>query len=207
MTSKSSKDNAADLHDSTDWLTTPLPSMAVVDAALRCQVCKDLYTTPMITSCSHTFCSLCIRRSLTHDGKCPMCRANDQEMKLRQNWAVGELVEAFKKARPEIFQFATRPVPRYESPKRKPEELGDLTSPVHKRTRSGRRIHSQSLAVVLDSSDMDNEDLVPGTYQRVSLLQQLNFSRRWRPRRWTGGLPDLSRQDDCGGCSSTHRQL
>lgn len=93
-----------------------------------------------------------------------MCRANDQEMKLRQNWAVGELVEAFKKARPEIYEFATRPMTRGDSPKRKLKEVEDVTSPVQKRTRSGRRIQSHSQVVVLNSSDVDEEDLVPSTY-------------------------------------------
>jgi E3 ubiquitin-protein ligase RAD18 len=178
MNPKSSKDNASDLYDSTDWLATPLPSLAAVEAALRCQVCKDLYTTPMITSCSHTFCSLCIRRSLTHDGKCPACRASDQEMRLRQNWVVGELVEAFKKARPEIFEFATRPVPQSDSPKRKLDEVEDITSPVQKRTRSGRRIQSNSQVAVLDPVDGDGEDLLPGMYDCVSILHALNHSRR-----------------------------
>src|SRR5215469_15342374 len=52
----------ASLPDPTDWLNTSLPSFATLESALRCQVCKDFYDTPMITSCSHTFCSLCIRR-------------------------------------------------------------------------------------------------------------------------------------------------
>jgi E3 ubiquitin-protein ligase RAD18 len=161
MNPKASKDDAYSLPDSTDWLATPLPSLAAVDSALRCQVCKDFYTTPMITSCSHTFCSLCIRRSLTHDGKCPACRANDQEMKLRQNWAMEELVDAFKKARPAVLEFATRPVERILSPKRKREEAEDGNSPLRKRTRSGRRIPGASQTVVYDS-DGDDEDYTPG---------------------------------------------
>ncbi|EQL03869.1 zinc finger domain-containing protein [Ophiocordyceps sinensis CO18] len=76
---------ADDVPDSTDWLGTPLSGLAAVEAALRCQVCKDFYKTPMLTSCSHTFCSLCIRRALSNDGKCPVCRASEQELKLRSN--------------------------------------------------------------------------------------------------------------------------
>jgi E3 ubiquitin-protein ligase RAD18 len=174
MNSKTSKDNAADLHDSTDWLITPLPALRAVEAALRCQVCKDLYTTPMITSCSHTFCSLCIRRCLTHDGKCPACRASDQEMRLRQNWAVGELVEAFKKARPEILEFVTRPVQRSSSPKRKLDEVEDATSPLQKRTRSGRRIQSSSQVIVPEPLDDDDEDFRPGMYEYVSIFPSPN---------------------------------
>ena len=104
-----------------------------------------------------------------------MCRANDQEMKLRQNWVVGELVEAFKKARPEIYEFATRPVARSDSPKRKLEQVEDVTSPVQKRTRSGRRIHSHSQILILNSSDVDGDDLVPSTYYCAPVLHLLIF--------------------------------
>ncbi|OQU99974.1 hypothetical protein CLAIMM_05540 [Cladophialophora immunda] len=93
--------------DSTDWLQTPLASLAPVDASLRCQVCKDYFTTPMMTSCSHTFCSLCIRRCLSQEGRCPACREADQEIKLRRNWAVEELVAHFTVSRKDLLAFAT----------------------------------------------------------------------------------------------------
>ncbi|KEF53557.1 uncharacterized protein A1O9_10532 [Exophiala aquamarina CBS 119918] len=92
--------------DSTDWLTTPLGSLAQLESSLRCQVCKDFFTTPMITSCSHTFCSLCIRRYLSQEGKCPACRESDQEIKLRRNWAVEELVTSFTASRKSLLEFA-----------------------------------------------------------------------------------------------------
>ena len=98
-------DNSFDIPDPTDWLQTPAPQVSQVEAALRCQVCKDFFHTPMITSCSHTFCSLCIRRCLTNDGICPVCRTPDQEVRLRKNWTVAELVEAFQVARPALIQL------------------------------------------------------------------------------------------------------
>ncbi|KAL8656948.1 MAG: hypothetical protein Q9226_002419 [Calogaya cf. arnoldii] len=96
-----------DIADPSDWLKTTVPKLAPVEAALRCQVCKDFFDTPMITSCSHTFCSLCIRRCLTNDGKCPVCRTADQELRLRRNWAIQEIVEAFQIARPSLSSLAT----------------------------------------------------------------------------------------------------
>lgn len=96
-------DSTFDVPDPTDWLYTPVSRLGAVESALRCQVCKDFFNTPMITSCSHTFCSLCIRRCLTEDGVCPICRASDQMVKLRQNWTVQELVEAFQQARPSVL--------------------------------------------------------------------------------------------------------
>ncbi|KAL4939300.1 Postreplication repair E3 ubiquitin-protein ligase rad18 [Aspergillus oleicola] len=98
-----------DIPDSTDWLNTPLTLLAPFESSLRCQVCKDFFNNPVITSCSHTFCSLCIRRCLSTEGKCPTCRTNDQELKLRRNWVVQEVVEGFKNARPSILELARRP--------------------------------------------------------------------------------------------------
>ncbi|EPQ62713.1 Bgt-2845 [Blumeria graminis f. sp. tritici] len=128
--------------DSTDWLGTKLQKLFHVDSALRCQVCKDFYSTPMITSCSHTFCSLCIRRCLSNDGRCPACRAEEQELKLRNNSAVEELVEAFKNAREDVMNFARTPKYPSESkfsPKRKSDETEtEENSSTRKRTkRSG----------------------------------------------------------------------
>lgn len=97
---------AFDVTDSTDWLFTPLNSLAQLESSLRCQVCKDFFTTPMMTSCSHTFCSLCIRRYLSQEGKCPACRESDQEIKLRRNWVVEELVTNFKASRSGLLEFA-----------------------------------------------------------------------------------------------------
>ncbi|PNP53025.1 hypothetical protein THARTR1_06540 [Trichoderma harzianum] len=167
-----------DVPDSTDWLSTPLSGFAAVEAALRCQVCKDFYKTPMITSCSHTFCSLCIRRALSNDGKCPMCRATEQELKLRSNWSMEETVEAFSKARAAALNLALNQGNRSQSPKRKAVEMSsDIHEPHEpKRLRTSARLSKsrgeQSVAaipaqevedqVVPDSNnDDDDEEYVP----------------------------------------------
>ncbi|GME62038.1 Zinc finger RING-type protein [Neofusicoccum parvum] len=94
--------------DSTDWLGTTLAAFAPLESALRCQVCKDFFDTPMMTSCSHTFCSLCIRRCFAADGRCPTCRAADQDSKLRRNWTAQELVDSFQAARPQALELARK---------------------------------------------------------------------------------------------------
>lgn len=98
-----------DIADSTDWLTTPLPGLAAVEAALRCQICKDFYNTPMLTSCNHTFCSMCIRRALAADAKCSLCRSVQEVSKLRSNWAMEEAVLAFVKTRADLLALARKP--------------------------------------------------------------------------------------------------
>lgn len=166
-------DRSFDVPDSTDWLPTPLSGLATIEAALRCQVCKDFFDTPMITSCSHTFCSLCIRRCLSNEGKCPACRAGNQEVMLRRNWAVQELVDSFKRSRAGMLQFAKDAVVGVEEsdaaqlPSKKKRRLRDkdidsdesVRYPQTRRTRSQSRKSEQvdGPAVIDDSEDKDFE--------------------------------------------------
>jgi E3 ubiquitin-protein ligase RAD18 len=86
-----------------DWSTTSLSDIGRLDAALRCQICKDFFRTPMITGCSHTFCSKCIRRALSNDGRCPLCRSDEQEIRLRPNLSMQETVDLFITIRPRMW--------------------------------------------------------------------------------------------------------
>ncbi|EME78596.1 uncharacterized protein MYCFIDRAFT_205100 [Pseudocercospora fijiensis CIRAD86] len=112
-------DSSYDVPDSTDWIGTSVPDLAALENALHCQICKEFYDTPMITTCSHTFCSRCIRTSLSSDGKCPVCRASDQASKLRNNWAIQEVVATFINARPKALELARKAQQDIEHPKRK----------------------------------------------------------------------------------------
>ena len=174
-------DHVYDVPDSTDWLPTKLPTFAPVEAAMRCQVCKDFFDTPMMTSCCHTFCSICIRRCLTSDGKCPTCRAEEQELRLRRNWAVQELVDSFQIARPSLLHLAQKaPLEHTDSGvrglKRKRTELeldtqegsGRSRTQTVTRSHSGRSAQSQGWTTTpLDLEE--NSDDQPGLEQ--SLLE------------------------------------
>ena len=129
-------DNAFDIPDSTDWLDTPLKDFSTLENALHCEICKEFYDTPMITSCSHTFCSKCIRTALSTDGRCPSCRAQDQASKLRNNYALQEVVARFLAARPAALAVARR--------ERESEEVE-----LSRRKRVGKRKRT-----VLDSDDI-----------------------------------------------------
>ncbi|CAG7958943.1 unnamed protein product [Penicillium nalgiovense] len=177
-------DQSFDLPDSTDWLETPLSLLAPFESSLRCQVCKDFFDNPVITSCSHTFCSLCIRRCLSTEGKCPACRSSDQELKLRRNWAVQELVDAFKLARPSVLDLARRENTRLargeeeiEKPAQKKRKVNHAeedeqqvleTNSQSRRTRSQRSIDSsarertvpQFVPEVIEGSQ-DDEEYIP----------------------------------------------
>lgn len=161
--------DGADVPDSTDWLGTPLPGLMQVEQAFRCHVCKDFYSSPMITSCNHTFCSICIRRCLSVDGKCPLCRALDQESKLRGNWALREAVDAFVKSRASVLRFAKTPVAAATptSPKRKAAGLTDTGEEPHEAkrprmtTRSSKAKAAEATAAIMrEEADVpEGEDI------------------------------------------------
>jgi E3 ubiquitin-protein ligase RAD18 len=146
-------DPSDSISDSTDWLSTPLPGLTPVESALRCEVCKDFYRTPMLTSCNHTFCSLCIRRALANEGKCPLCRASDQEMRLRSNWSMEEVVTAFMKTRAALLVLAQQPASLASgsaTPKRRLEEDQTVDDP-----RGSKRLrHSARLSAARGAETM-----------------------------------------------------
>ncbi|KAK4159790.1 hypothetical protein QBC43DRAFT_381676 [Cladorrhinum sp. PSN259] len=146
---------AFDIPDPTDWLNTPLAGLMPVEQTLRCHVCKDFFTSPMLTSCNHTFCSICIRRCLQADQKCPLCRKEDSESRLRGNWALRETVEAFVQVRDAILQFAKAPPPppppapvaaATRSPKRKARNLDEADEENQESKRPRRSNRSTSRA-------------------------------------------------------------
>lgn len=163
-----------DVADSTDWLSTSLPGLSALESALRCQVCKDFYETPMITSCSHTFCSLCIRRALSNENKCPLCRASEQEIRLRSNWSMEEAVESFKKARPSVLELARKKTT--VAPKRKAivdendGTNGDSLAPDTKRLRSSARL-SQSKTPSYAPEPADDEQDEEAEEQEEVVIQ------------------------------------
>ena len=183
-------DSAFDVPDPSDWLCTPVSQLGPLEAALRCQVCKDFFNTPMITSCAHTFCSLCIRRCLTADGRCPTCRTQDQEIKLRSNPLVQELVDLFQIARPRILQLGQDVKTGIEkqaevkrSLKRKIEDTDIEDGEAHRkeivegrntRSRSKTQSATPNLAIDQDFENANDEDFQPGTY--ASWLGSQGFS-------------------------------
>lgn len=77
-------------------------------------------------------------------------------------------MEGFKKARPEVFAFATKPVAPAEekSPKRRREKSQTVEGdeePVRKRTRSTRQTRSTQETVIVDT-DEEDADFIPGMW-------------------------------------------
>ncbi|KAI7825829.1 hypothetical protein BX661DRAFT_184237 [Kickxella alabastrina] len=92
-----------DIEDPSDW-PADFPHLRELEQLLRCPVCKEYLDTPMVvTNCGHTFCSLCVRRCLTQETKCPSCRASTTEGDLHPNRLVDSLLREFKHGRPQLL--------------------------------------------------------------------------------------------------------
>ena len=67
-----------------------------LDESLRCGICGDYYQIAvLISACSHTFCSLCIRRALEVKQECPACRSACGSSDLIPNRLIDEIVSAY----------------------------------------------------------------------------------------------------------------
>ena len=130
-----------ELTDPTDWAPLPLNDLGKVDSLLRCDICKDFYSSAVITTCSHTFCSLCIRRCLAAEGRCPSCRASEQEVRLRKNAAIQELTDAFKDSRKNLLDLGRAWKERDE--KRSANAVTDGVNGTSRETRGSKRKHAE----------------------------------------------------------------
>lgn len=156
-----SHDAMFDVPDATDWNNTLLSGFVAVESPMRCQVCKEFIKTPMITSCGHTFCSECIRRSLSHNGECPACRAKDQELKLRPNKAVEEVVEAFQRTRAAALKVARAQATEERSPKRRKRDASSRegsSEPARKTRTSGRRTSRAAPQSLLEDLRVESDE-------------------------------------------------
>lgn len=152
--------------DSTDWVGTSLPLLGPVDSALRCKVCKEFFDTPVMTTCCHTFCSVCIRRCLSAEGKCPICRASDlQTSKLKNNWAVQELVDAFKVARAGVLNLAKHSYIGNEEDKKNDNGIEEPASKKRK-----TEVNSDDSGVVLPKGMRSRTALLASSQSREEIV-------------------------------------
>lgn len=94
-----------ELTDSSDWKSTDAPFMSGIENNLRCHICKEFMASPVLTSCYHTFCSLCIRSHLNEEDTCPACRTKIQSSSLRQNSVLVDLISLYKTHRKQLLSL------------------------------------------------------------------------------------------------------
>ncbi|CAE6523111.1 unnamed protein product [Rhizoctonia solani] len=72
---------------------------------LTCEICFMLLCNPITTPCQHTFCSMCLERSLDHSTKCPLCRLDLPPNAYFYQHAPNEvIVQIIAKAFPKLLQ-------------------------------------------------------------------------------------------------------
>ncbi|XP_042600021.1 zinc-binding protein A33-like [Cyprinus carpio] len=71
---------------------------------LQCSVCCEVFDTPIILSCKHSFCKTCIQTHWDHMGtrQCPLCRRTEHSTRPPINMALKLASDVFKK-NPEQF--------------------------------------------------------------------------------------------------------
>ncbi|PVG00212.1 hypothetical protein CPB86DRAFT_729739, partial [Serendipita vermifera] len=79
--------------------------LVALDTTIRCGICKDIINIPMIAPCLHSFCSMCIRESLSVKAECPVCRTATSDGQLKRNTMLSEISEAYKKARSTLLRL------------------------------------------------------------------------------------------------------
>ncbi|KAG8786800.1 hypothetical protein FRC12_016241 [Ceratobasidium sp. 428] len=72
---------------------------------LTCEICYMLLYNPITTPCQHTFCSVCLERSLDHSSQCPLCRLDLPPNSYFYQHAHNEVVvQIIAKAFPNLLQ-------------------------------------------------------------------------------------------------------
>lgn len=132
--------------DATDFLHTSIPQLSQLDTLVRCHICKDLLKIPVLTPCSHTFCSLCIREYLTREPKCPLCLSELRESNLRSEFLISEIIESYRSVRDEL-----------------PESL-----------KKGHRNDNEKSLIELTDDDNDDDLQIVGTNQREEVKRDKN---------------------------------
>ncbi|XP_057701106.1 E3 ubiquitin-protein ligase RAD18 isoform X3 [Corythoichthys intestinalis] len=85
-------------------ISPALTHVKEIDALLRCPICFDFLNITMMTTCSHNFCSLCIRKFFSYKLQCPVCNAKATEQDLRNNRLLDDLVVNFRAARQQLSE-------------------------------------------------------------------------------------------------------
>lgn len=66
-----------------------------IDKHVRCTICSDPFTDPVVTPCDHTFCRNCIKSWLDKKSECYSCRKGDISVKILRpvSRSVGQMLD------------------------------------------------------------------------------------------------------------------
>lgn len=85
------------------------PTLSTYEQNLRCAVCYDFIKTALtIDTCSHTYCALCIRRSLYFIQRCPTCLVQCTSNNLHINRTVDLLIQQYAAFKQQLVKTLSR---------------------------------------------------------------------------------------------------
>lgn len=73
-----------------------------IEDLLVCGICYEYMEASVITTCSHNYCSLCIRKYLHYKSQCPACFCETFEKDLRKNKVLDEIISYFLRVKEKL---------------------------------------------------------------------------------------------------------
>lgn len=64
---------------------------------LKCPVCREIFSDPVLLLCTHSFCRECLQKSVQYKKECPVCRDVFEESQAISNRALSNACETFLK--------------------------------------------------------------------------------------------------------------
>ncbi|XP_032236235.2 E3 ubiquitin-protein ligase RAD18 isoform X3 [Nematostella vectensis] len=185
-----------------DWPES-LQEMRVIDNLLRCSICFEYFDIPvMVQECSHNYCSVCIRRSITFDTQCPTCHMKTVQQDLRCNRVLDELVKNFIAVRQKLLQLINQ---RYQTT----ENISSCAKTPSSHPSTGKRKSRTTPSVtpgrkrkrrIIDSDDEDK------TFEAITIKQEPECAadstkktpKGKQPRKSPTRPPDFAECPVCG---------
>ncbi|ORX36409.1 hypothetical protein BD324DRAFT_591711 [Kockovaella imperatae] len=154
------------------------PQLQRLDRSVLCTICKEIFRAPVTVTCGHTFCSECIRSSLSvmTDKKCPLCHATITEGSIRRNRAMEEVTEAWETARDSLITLS-QPVagPSRRRPPPEPNsKSSSSTSANLKRPRRSDESRSQSPNKISKKSTDHVDHVVSSDSEEEEQVQEIS---------------------------------
>ncbi|XP_076672471.1 uncharacterized protein LOC143371327 [Andrena cerasifolii] len=106
-----------------------------IEDLLICGICYEYMETSVATSCSHNYCSLCIRKYLHYKTQCPVCFAETFEKDLRINKALDEIISQFLRIKDKLKRCLQIQIQFVQSDK------GDITLNSPKLVHEKKEVH------------------------------------------------------------------
>lgn len=157
--------------DPTDFKSTTVPKLFELDSLVRCHICKEFLSSPMLTSCGHTFCSGCVRKYVLHTPKCPICSKELRESNLSRNVVLEQLVISYKALRGDLIQKLRIP--------KEPEETKQVKSKTNEFQHSTESTPSTTANPTPEVIDLDDDE----TDENVTLDDELQILEETKKKR------------------------